>query len=223
MNTRIISIILVFLVPITLIAAAIYKIVTDEKVEVELYLLLIAIPGALIAALKELKSLLPPPRLTVDIKNESSNIEHRNLNIPRMDRYTEAFSNLSREEFEALRRKEIEAAKYSVTTIPLRILNRDANHSIDVLDIKIKKLPEDSELKPRPDRIWPVIPRKDWPEFFNDGKNKSIPPTKILDDKIYVTDLCGHELNYNLRLIFMDNYGRKYSEEITVIKSAQKD
>ena len=72
---------MVFLVPITLLTGAIYKVVTNKKVEVELYLLLIAIPGALIAALKEIKSLLPPPRLTVDIKNKNSNIENRIRNI----------------------------------------------------------------------------------------------------------------------------------------------
>lgn len=57
-------IILILLAPLSAISAAIYEIATGKQ-DPTLYLLLVAIPGAFIGAIKELKDsgLLPPSRL----------------------------------------------------------------------------------------------------------------------------------------------------------------
>ena len=69
-------IVLIFLAPISAIAAAIYEIVTGKQ-EPTLYLLLAIIPGAMAGALKELKdsSLLPPNHLVFKVDANHTNIK----------------------------------------------------------------------------------------------------------------------------------------------------
>ena len=199
---RIFVIVLIFLAPISAIAAAIYEIVTGKQ-EPTLYLLLAVIPGAIAGALKELKDsgLLPPNRLVFKVDANHTNIKR-----------------WARKNGEAIQ-------QVTGIIIPIRIENSDSGKAIDILDISITSddsqikfyRPEIREVKIGSERKWIyTIADGGWSELFNDDKPKVIEAKKIKD---YAIAVCTYEMTrdkYLVRISFCDNWKRTYSEEIIV-------
>lgn len=199
---RILVIILIFLAPISAIAAAVYEIIAGKQ-EPTLYLLLAVIPGAIAGALKELKDsgLLPPSRLVFKV-----DVDHTNV------------KRWARKNGEAIQ-------QVAGIIIPIRIENSDSGKAIDILDISITSddsqvkfyRPEIREVKIGSERKWIyTVADGGWSELFNDGKPKVIETKKIKD---YVIAVCTYETTrdkYLVRISFRDNWKRSYSEYIIV-------
>ncbi len=115
--------ILILLALLTTIAAAIYEIATGKN-EPILYLLLGAIPGVLLVALKKLKDhgILPPSRLTVEVNQ-----------IAQEKRWEQAIPGNN--------------AMHPITDIvrPLSIQNSDSTRDIDILDVNV--IPNDTDIR----------------------------------------------------------------------------
>ena len=199
---RILIVILILLAPVSAIAAAIYEIATGKQ-EPTLYLLLAVIPGAFIAALKEIKDsgLLPPNRLRFKV-----DIDHTNI---------KKWSQ---------KKGETEQQVTSIV-IPIRIENSDPNKKIDILDIAVVAvesqivlhLPEMRETKIGSERKWIyTVAGGGWGELFNDGKQKAIEAKKIQDYVIAVNEYETSRDRYVIRVSFRDNWKRKYSKVVTV-------
>lgn len=201
---RVLIILLVLLAPLSAISAAIYEI-ANGKQDPTLYLLLVAIPGALIGALKELKDsgFLPPNRLKFEV-----NISHANI-----------------KQWLGINSKNDDTQQITGIVIPIRIENSDPSRAIDILDISIEPvekdvlfhLPEVHEVKIGSEKKWLyTIAGGGWSELFNDGKQKVIESKKIKD---FVIAVCEHEktLNqYAIRISFRDNWKRNYSKVVTI-------
>lgn len=201
---RVLIIILILLAPLGAISAAIYEI-ANGKQDPTLYLLLVAIPGAFIGALKELKDsgLLPPARLKFSV-NPSSKVKR-----------------WSRKNGETIQQ---------VTSIILaiRIENNDSNKAIDILDISITPLdseivferPELREVKVGSEKKWLYwIADGGWSEIFNDGKQRVIEAKKIKDYAIIVCENDKTRDEYKIRVSFRDNWKRNYTKVVTVESS----
>ncbi|MCL4872177.1 MAG: hypothetical protein KJ063_24730 [Anaerolineae bacterium] len=200
---RILVVTLIFLAPISAIAAAIYEIVAGKQ-EPTLYLLLAVTPGAIAGALKELRDsgLLPPNRLEFKIDASHANIK-----------------KWSRKKGEAIQ-------QITDIIIPIRIENSDSGKAIDILDISITSgdsqvkffRPEMREVKIGSEQKWIyTIADGGWSELFNDGKPTVIEAKKT---KEYVIAVCEYETardKYPICISFCDNWKRSYSEEIMVV------
>lgn len=201
--TRVVVIVLILLAPLTAIAAAIYEIAIGKN-EPTLYLLLVAIPGALLAALKELKDsgVLPPSRLTVEV-NKIAQAKRWEQAIPGSD------------------------ATCLVTdiVIPIRIQNNDATQAIDLLDVNV--IPKDSairlqtpamrEVKIGSEKKWIyTLGDGGWSELFNDGRQKTIEATKINDYVIGLREYDTAHTPYAVQILFRDNWKRRYSADVTI-------
>ena len=207
MNKRIILIVLVLLVPLSTILAAVYELVTGKN-KPTLYLLLVAIPGALIAALKSLKELglLLPSKISFEVYE----------NRAKTHSWLKGFMDSD--------------ATQNVTDIiiPIRISNKDSEKAVDILDVNVVSteaginldLPEMQEISVGSQKQWAfTLGNSAFPELFNDGKVKTIEPTKIEDYVIGLREYGQSHERYALRIEFSDNFGRKYSKEVRVIQS----
>jgi len=201
---RVLIIILILLAPLSAISAAIYEI-ANGKQDPTLYLLLVAIPGAFIGALKELKDsgLLPPARLKFSV-NSSSKVKR-----------------WSRKNGETIQ-------QVTGIVLAIRIENNDSNKAIDILDISITPLdseivferPELREVKVVGEKKWLyLIADGGWSEIFNDGKQKEIEAKKIKDYTIIVCEYDKTRDEYKIRVSFRDNWKRNYTKVLTVESS----
>lgn len=186
-----------------MILGAVYEIIT-AKSEPLLYFFLVAIPGSIFALLKELKEILPPEKLYLEIKNDNSVITTFQQQIP----YSETFRWIT------------------VIKIPVRIWNRDPNKSIDILDVKVESNDEGVELLIPKMREVPINGVKKWmfslvdtavEELFNTGK-KTIKPMKEEDYFIGLHDCSKGRDVYQIRISFADNYGRIYTFKVKVTR-----
>jgi hypothetical protein len=161
---RVLIIVLILLAPLSAISAAIYEIATGKQ-DPTLYLLLVAIPGAFIGALKELKDsgLLPPARLKFSV-NSSGKVKR-----------------WSRKNGETIQ-------QVTGIVLAIRVENSDSSKVVDILDVSITPLdseivlhlPELREVKVGSETKWLYsIADGGWSELFNDGKQK---PTKRAPD-----------------------------------------
>jgi hypothetical protein len=198
---RVLIIVLILLAPLSAISAAIYEIATGKQ-DPTLYLLLVAIPGAFIGALKELKDsgLLPPARLKFSVDSNSK------------------VKRWSRKNGEIIQQ---------VTSIVLaiRVENSDSSKAIDILDVSITPLdsgivfhlPELREVKVGSEIKWLYsIADGAWSELFNDGKQKAIEPKKIKDYAITVCEYDKTHDEYKVRVSFRDNWKRNYTKVVTI-------
>lgn len=201
--TRVVVIVLILLAPLTAIAAAIYEIAIGKN-EPTLYLLLVAIPGALLAALKELKDsgVLPPSRLTVEV-NKIAQAKRWKQAIPGSDA-TRLVTDI---------------------VIPIRIQNNDTTRAIDLLDVSV--IPKDSairlqtpamrEVKIGSEKKWIyTLGDGGWSELFNDGRQKTIEATKINDYVIGLREYDTAHIHYAVQILFRDNWKRRYSADVTI-------
>jgi hypothetical protein len=206
MARRIIIIALILFAPLGVISAAIYEMKTGKS-RPTLYLLLAAIPGAFLAALKELKEsgLLPPSRLGFEVDTSKASISKWQQGLAGSD---------------AVR-------QVTDVIIPLRIENTDPNKAIDILDVSIVpqeaggqlQLPEMREIKVGSEKKW-IYPFNSgaYSELFNDSKQKTIEPTKIKDFVIGVCEYGVTRDEYRILITFKDNWRRVYSKAL-IIKS----
>ncbi|NWG08686.1 MAG: hypothetical protein HXY35_18560 [Chloroflexi bacterium] len=201
---RVLIIILILLAPLSAISAAIYEI-ANGKQDPTLYLLLVAIPGAFIGALKELKDsgLLPPSRLKFSV-NSSGKVKR-----------------WSRKNGETIQ-------QVTGIVLAIRIENSDSSKAIDVLDVSITPLdseivfhrPELHEVKVGSEKKWLYsIADGGWSELFNDGKQKVIEAKKIRDYAIAVCEYDKIRDEYKVRVSFRDNWKRSYTKVVTVESS----
>ncbi len=198
---RILIIVLILLAPLSAISAAIYEIATGKQ-DPTLYLLLVAIPGAFIGALKELKDsgLFPPSRLKFSV-NSSDKVKR-----------------WSRKNGETIQ-------QVTGIVLAIRIENSDSSKAIDVLDVSITPLdseiifhrPELHEVKVGSEKKWLYsIADGGWSELFNDGKQKVIEAKKIKDYAIAVCEYDKIRDEYKMRVLFRDNWKRKYSKVVAI-------
>lgn len=192
------------LAPLSAISAAIYEIATGKQ-DPTLYLLLVAIPGAFIGALKELKDsgLLPPSRLKFTV-NSSSKVKR-----------------WSRKNGETIQ-------QVTGIVLAIRLENSDSSKAIDVLDVSVTPLdseiafhrPELHEVKVGSEKKWLYsIADGGWSELFNDGKQKVIEAKKIKDYTIAVCEYDKTHDEYKVRVSFRDNWKRSYAKVVTVESS----
>lgn len=203
---RTLRVILILIAPLSAIAAGIYEMTTGKQ-EPVLYLVLAVVPGALLAAYKELKDsgLLHPNRLSLEVCTNHTNVKR-------------------------WWRKTGEAVQLVTgIVIPIRISNSDPDKTIDILDVSVKPnepqvtfhLPEIREAKIGSERKWVyTIADGGWSELFNDGEQKVIEANKIKD---YVIAVCEYETirdKYEVSIKFRDNWRRKYSPEPVTINAS---
>lgn len=204
MARRIIIIALILFAPLGVISAAIYEMKTGKS-RPTLYLLLVAIPGAFLAALKELKDsgLLPPSRLGVEVDTSKASIRKWQQGL--------AGGDASRQITDII--------------VPLRVENTDPNKAIDILDVSIVsqeagaqlRLPEMREIKVGSEKKW-VYPFNSgaYSELFNDSEQKTIEPAKIKDFVIGVCEYGVTRDEYRILITFKDNWKRSYSKDVVI-------
>lgn len=197
---RNVTISLVFLTPLAIVFGAIYEIFTNRK-EAALYLIFIALPGAVVAALDQLKRVLPPDRLRIDDRNHAYAL--------RGEKPIRPGSSVSRQVTDIV--------------IPIRLLNIDSERAIDVLDITTEPLDEGIEFSiPEMEEVLLgnqvqhryIVADECFSELFNDGTTKTIEAMKIKDYVICLREYHRHHSSYRIRLTFRDNFGREYSKDI---------
>jgi len=197
-------IILILLAPLSAISAAIYEI-ANGKQDPTLYLLLVAIPGAFIGALKELKDsgFLPPNRLKFTLNSNGK------------------VKRWSRKNGETIQ-------QVTGIVLAIRIENSDTNKAIDILDVSITPLdskivferPELREVKVGSEKKWLYwIADGGWSELFNDGKQKEIEAKKIKDYTIAVCEYDKTRDGYKVRVSFRDNWKRNYTKVVNIESS----
>jgi hypothetical protein len=195
---QIIITLIIFLAPISLVLGAIYEILAG-KTEPILYFFLVAIPGSLLAACKELKEIIPPEKLLFEILNDEIVIStfEQQLNFSENTRWV------------------------TTLAIPVRISNKDPDKPIDILDVNVMSMVEGIQLVIPEMKEISVGSMKKWiyplynlavEEIFNAG-NKTIGPMKVEDYTIGLHEYSKGQAEYRIRITFVDNYGRKYSYE----------
>ena len=201
---RIVVIVLILLAPLSAIAAAAYEIVTGKN-EPTLYLLLAVIPGALLAALKDLKEsgLLPPERLKFEVNTGQAYVKRWERVMPGGDA-TQPVTDI---------------------VIPVRVENGDPGRAVDILDVRVTPtgpgvhlvVPEQREVKIGAEPKWLfTIGDGGWEELFNDGRQKTVEATKIKDYVIGLREYDSTHDRYTVQLSFFDNWKRQYSIDLTV-------
>ena len=202
MARRITIIAVVLSAPLSIVAAAIYEITTGKS-RPTLYLLLIAIPGALLAGLKEFKEFLPPARLEFDVNADEGSITKWQQGI--------LAGNATRQVTDVL--------------LPIRVKNADTNKAIDILDVAIiskdaalnLQIPAMQEVNIGSERQWVYLFNKaGYPELFNDGKQKTIEATRIRDFWVGVCEYETTHDEYTVQITFRDNWKRPYSKDVTI-------
>ncbi len=198
---RVLIIVLILLAPLCAISAAIYEIATGKQ-DPTLYLLLVAIPGAFIGALKELKDsgLLPPARLKFSV-NSSGKVKR-----------------WSRKNGKTIQ-------QVTGIVLAIRVENSDSSKAVDILDVSITPLdseiafhlPELHEVKVGSETKWLYsIADGGWSELFNDGKQKAIEAKKTKDYAIAVCEYDKTRDEYKVRVSFRDNWKRSYAKVVTI-------
>lgn len=214
-----INLFLVFLTPLAAVLGVIYQLIIGKDIS-SIIILIGILPGAIISALKELKSSLPPDKLIVEIDKKlcivtDSTREEELYEAPRQidlgDGETISQNQLGFYRPRLTGKKRL--VGWSFISIPIRIKNRDFDKKILVQDIKID-VEED---------IKQIQDKKNSNELlFNNGENKIIEPTSRKDFMVEIRHENKPLTKYNFSIAFSDNYERTYEKRITLY-SEQKD
>lgn len=196
-KARHLMIILIVLSPLAALAAGIYEMVTDKDKPL-LYLLLAVIPGAFIAAVKELREsdLFPPELLVAKFEGEET-----------VKQWTRNFTAGSEELVDL--------------DVPIRIGNNDPSKEVTIRDVQVVckdpavelRLPGGIEVLGKGKGfMWQVCDNA-YPELFNDGNQKTIEARQVRDYHIGVQHSGYSKNRYELAVSFTDNWNRQYMLE----------
>ncbi len=198
------TIIIISLAPIGATGAFVYKIAAGQIKDPIFYLLCVILPASLLATLRELKSITPPDRIGVEVRKGI-----------RGKRWVQA-SN-----WDTRRTRELTSLY-----IPIRLENNDLDRAITLYDVLVFDRLREVQLN-SPMKTSSLVGKEEkWlftacdracEEIFNDDKTE-VKSASIVDTYILLQEE-GHLDNYDLKIQFKDNYGRKYSINCSVVVS----
>ncbi|HRA39901.1 MAG TPA: hypothetical protein PK108_05030 [Pyrinomonadaceae bacterium] len=195
---------LVVLVPVCTIYVVAYQFISGKS-DPTIFIVLAAIPGALVAGWKSLKELgvLRPRMLELTVISDKvktiswtrgvfgTNITQRVVDI----------------------------------VIPIRINNRDVEKAVDILDIEVRSTnlevmnaPEMQEVSLGSEKKWvyPMGSGTAYSELFNDGVPKTLEAAKIKDYIVGIREVGEPRNRSSVNISFRDNFGREYSADVLI-------
>lgn len=190
---RVLQVVLASLVPIAAAGALIYELLEGKTWNPTFFLLLIILPSSLLAAGRELFSMLPPPRAKIRLQPGA-----------RAKKWEQGSTWGG-----ALR-------KVTSVYIPLRIYNDDEQRTLTLDDVVVKDEVSGEELAPPHPADIKLGGKKVWrflvcdlalEQVFNVGQTQ-IGPKSHVDTALAIQDNDRHQDRYELTISYTDNWGR---------------
>ena len=190
------TMIVLLLAPISATGGLIYKIAAGEIKDPTFYLLVVILPSSILPAVKELRSVIPPDRITATIQ---SGIRGKQW---------EQASNWD----------EQSSRKLTSLYIPIRLANDDSEKSVTLYDVKVTEKSRNVNLAPPQKADVPIAGKRQWmflacdlafADIFNSSQTE-VPNNSRIDTQLIIQEE-GHWDHYELTIDFKDTYERHYS------------
>ena len=189
---------LAILTPLGVIAGLAYKVQIEEITDPIFLLLLVLVPTSLFSCVIQLRRVFPPARIGFAWR-EGSRAKHWEQALGGAPNHMRQVTSL---------------------VIPIRLLNRDSEKSLTLLDIRVKDTLSNTMLSPPPPTRIAIGNEARWmhmacemvfAEVFN-AADAILPPASFKDSVLVIQENGLHRERYRLDVRFVDNYGRKYKQ-----------
>lgn len=188
--------------PLGIVAGLAYKVRAEEITDPVFFLLLILVPTSLFSCAVQLRRVLPPARARFAWR-EGIRAKHWEQALGGDPRHMRQVTSL---------------------VVPIRLLNRDAEKSLTLSDVKVRDTLSGTVLGPPPPTHIAIGDEARWmhmacemvfAEVFNVA-DTTLPPASFKDIALVTQENGTHRERYRLEIRFIDNYGRKYKKTVAL-------